>query len=130
MDIHCASCTADQSTNPKTAAMLYQTTIPFNIDIIIKNTLKVTQQTIMIKSIKKETITTIGSMDQLAPASSGAIRPAISAATGTNSRPITATMAPIAAGGNNISIQAVPTSFTIKATRDNTIPTAKKPPNT
>src|SRR5699024_12284443 len=130
MDIHCASCTADQSTNPEKAAMLYPATIPIKIGIIFKNPLNVTQQTIVIISVNKETITTFGSMDQLAPASSGAISPAISAATGTNSRPITATMAHIAAGGNNISIQAVPTSFTIKATRDNTIPTVKKTPNT
>ena len=36
------------------------------------------------------------------------MRPAIPIATGANSRPIIATIAPIAAGGNNLSIQPIP----------------------
>ncbi|MNJ52241.1 hypothetical protein D3C77_475660 [compost metagenome] len=43
------------------------------------------------------------------------IRPAIPAATGINSRPISATIAPIAAGGNTTSIHLVPANLIISA---------------
>src|SRR5690625_1977911 len=105
-------------------------TIPINIGIIFKKPLNVTQQIIVIKSVAKATSATVKSIDQFSTASSGGIQPAISAATGTNSRPITATIAPIAAGGNRTSIQAVPTNLIITATKHKTIPTAKNPPKT
>ena len=58
-----------------------------------------------------------------------AVRPAIPAAVGINSRPITATIAPIAAGGKMKSIQLVPTARIMIPTRTKTAPTAIKPPN-
>jgi len=58
-----------------------------------------------------------------------AVRPAISAATGANSRPITATIAPIAAGGKTVSIHLVPITPIKRDTRENTTPAAIKPPN-
>ncbi|MNE32159.1 hypothetical protein D3C80_1257570 [compost metagenome] len=56
-------------------------------------------------------------------------RPAILAATPANSRPITATIAPIAAGGNITSSQPVPAFLTSSPTRQNSTPHMINPPN-
>ena len=56
------------------------------------------------------------------------VMPAMPIATGANSKPITATIAPIAAGGNNTSIQPMPTKRTIKDNTTKATPKAIKPP--
>lgn len=56
-------------------------------------------------------------------------KPAIFAATPANSRPMTATIAPIAAGGKMTSSQPVPAFLTSNATRQNSTPHMIKPPN-
>ncbi|CNT66446.1 Uncharacterised protein [Salmonella enterica subsp. enterica serovar Bovismorbificans] len=55
--------------------------------------------------------------------------PAIPAATPASSRPMTATIAPIAAGGNITSSQPVPAFLTMKETRQNNTPHIIKPPS-
>ena len=54
--------------------------------------------------------------------------PAIPIATGATSKPITATIAPIAAGGNNTSIHLIPINLTNKANSIKDTPKAMKPP--
>ena len=55
--------------------------------------------------------------------------PAMPAATPASSRPMTATIAPIAAGGNMTSSQPVPAFLTMKETRQNRTPHIMKPPS-
>ena len=55
-------------------------------------------------------------------------KPDISNASGASSKPMTATTAPIAAGGKMTSIQFVPTLPTTKDKMINDIPKAIKPP--
>ncbi|MNW13236.1 hypothetical protein D3C71_2111330 [compost metagenome] len=57
------------------------------------------------------------------------MKPACPAATGTNSKPITATMAPMAAGGKTTSIQLVPAILTMSATTQKMTPTTIKAPS-
>ncbi|MNN23632.1 hypothetical protein D3C81_1370370 [compost metagenome] len=57
------------------------------------------------------------------------IQPAIPAATGINSRPINATMAPIAAGGNTTSIHFVPAYLTSMPMRMKMRPVTINAPN-
>ncbi|MNE78705.1 hypothetical protein D3C80_1751380 [compost metagenome] len=57
------------------------------------------------------------------------IHPAIPAATGISSRPINATIAPIAAGGNTTSIHLVPANLTSKPTRIKIIPVTINAPS-
>src|SRR5699024_8631618 len=90
----------------------------------------VTQNIMVINKVSNETIAEAGSIVQSAPASAGAIQPAISAAVGTSSSPMTATIAPIAAGGKITSIQDVPANLMIIPTTVNTIPTIRNPPST
>lgn len=56
------------------------------------------------------------------------VRPAIFAAVGISSRPITATIAPMAAGGKITLIHSVPTLCTMRPMIQNIRPTAIKPP--
>ncbi len=57
------------------------------------------------------------------------VSPAIFAAVGISSRPMTATIAPIEAGGKITSIQLVPIMCTMKLTTQKTMPTMMKPPS-
>ena len=57
-----------------------------------------------------------------------AVRPAMFVATGASSRPMIATMAPMAAEGNMTSIQRVPAKRTTCETRMKTRPKTMKPP--
>ena len=56
------------------------------------------------------------------------VRPAMSVATGASSRPITATMAPMAAGGKTTSSHRVPATRTTPATRMKNRPKPMKAP--
>src|SRR5690625_4886725 len=104
--------------------------IPIRIGIIFKKPRKVTQLIIVMSNVNKATVADFLSIVQLSPASSGAIQPAISAATGTNSNPLTATMDPIAAAGKTTSIHDVPATRMMTATKVKTIPTTRKPGKT
>src|SRR5690625_56096 len=108
--------------------MTYPETIPSKIGIIFKNPRNVTQKTIVMSNVSSATSALVGSIVQFS-SPAGAIQPAISAATGTSSNPITATIAPIAAGGKTMSIQSVPASLTITPTAVKTTPTSKNPPS-
>ena len=55
------------------------------------------------------------------------VRPAMPAAVGSNSRPMTATMAPMAAGGKTTSIQSVPAKRTTCETTMKKRPKAMNP---
>ena len=57
------------------------------------------------------------------------VSPAIFAAVGMSSSPMTATIAPIEAGGKITSIQLVPIVWTMKLTIQKTMPTTMKPPS-
>ena len=57
------------------------------------------------------------------------VSPAMPAAVGMSSRPMTATMAPMEAGGKMTSIQPVPTARISRPTRQKTMPTTMKPPS-
>ena len=69
-----------------------------------------------------ETKTTVGS-------ASASVSPAIFAAVGMSSSPMTATIAPMEAGGKITSIQPVPMAWMMKLTRQKTTPTTMKPPS-
>src|SRR5699024_5890148 len=128
-EIHAASLTADRSRIPKSAAIIYPEIIPIKIGMIFRKPRKVTQQIIVMTNVSSATVASVGSIVQVAGSTpSCGIQPDIPAATGTSSSPITATIAPIAAGGKIISNQVVPATFTIHATKVKTIPTAKNPP--
>src|SRR5690625_1918593 len=96
--------------------------------MIFKNPRKVTQQMIVMTKVNNATVASVGSIVQVVGSTpDSGIQPAIPAATGTSSSPITATIAPIAAGGKIISSHVVPAIFTIHATSVKTIPTARNP---
>ena len=71
--------------------------------------------------MKIETVIIVGSI-------TSAVNPAIPAAVGANSSPITATIAPMAAGGKTISSHFVPIALILKATKEKIAPTTIKPP--
>ena len=77
---------------------------------------------IVMARVAIETKITVGSV--FSPVS-----PAMPAAVGISSRPMTATIAPIEAGGKITSIQLVPMVCTMKLTIQKTIPTMMKPPS-
>ncbi|SVK50564.1 Uncharacterised protein [Acinetobacter baumannii] len=79
----------------------------------------------MTASVTSEMVMVVESA--LAPSAGSS--PAMLAATPASSRPMTATIAPIAAGGNITSSQPVPAFFTISATRQKSTPHMMKPPN-
>ena len=56
------------------------------------------------------------------------IKPAMDMATGASSRPITATIAPIAAGGKRMSIHLIPTYLTIRLKMTKERPKTMKAP--
>src|SRR5699024_8012899 len=101
--------TDDKSKIPKLHAMIYPAMIPNNIGMILRKPRNVTQNTIVIINVNAATLASVTLMDQSAGASASGIQPAISAAVGTSSNPITAIIAPMAAGGKMTSIQLVPT---------------------
>ena len=84
--------------------------------------LKATEAKIVMASVASET--NIAVLSVLSP-----VRPAMPAAVGMSSRPMTATMAPIEAGGKMTSIQPVPAARTSRPTRQKTMPTQMKPPS-
>ncbi|MPN59353.1 hypothetical protein SDC9_207074 [bioreactor metagenome] len=111
----------DKSTKPKPAASAYPPSTPTKIGMIAIKPRNTTEPRIVITRVKIETVITFGSKVF-------AVKPAISAATGASSRPITATMAPIAAGGKTTSIHLVPITLRLSATIVKIAPTAMKPP--
>ena len=58
----------------------------------------------------------------------GSMKPLMFRASGASSRPMMATMDPMAAGGNSTSIQLVPIFFTMSPIRMKQSPKAMKPP--
>src|SRR5699024_266364 len=128
-EIHQSDTTTKSTSKPNIHAIIKPEIIPNRIGIILRNPRIVTQKTIVINKVSNATSAGIGSITQSAPASSGAIHPAISAAVGTSSSPTTATIAPIAAGGKMTSIHLVPAILTINPTKVKTIPTIKNPPS-
>src|SRR5699024_2308039 len=123
-----ASSTDDKSKIPKLHAMIYPAMIPNNIGMILRKPRNVTQKTIVIINVNAATLASVTLMDPSAGASASGIQPAISAAVGTSSNPITAIIAPMAAGGKMTSIQLVPTRRINSPISVNTIPTARNPP--
>src|SRR5690625_2101413 len=96
--------------------------------IIFKKPRIVTQKTMVRPSMSRETDNTEAAGVHLSPASSGLINTGVSAAVGTSSSPITATIAPLAVGGNTTSIQAAPATLTISEVITSVAPTANIPP--
>ena len=83
------------------------------------------------KATEANTVMARVSTDTMMVVESGvsAVRPAMPAAVGMSSSPMTATMAPIAAGGKITSIQLVPMARTMSPTMQKTTPTTMKPPS-
>ena len=88
--------------------------------IIAKNPLKATELITATAKVAKETVIALGS-------AISAVKPAIEAATGANSNPITAAIAPIAAGGKRTLIQLVPTNLINSANKQKVKPKAINP---
>src|SRR5690625_1542330 len=102
---------------------MYPEIIPNKIGIIFKKPRMVTQNIMVINKVSNETIAEAGSIVQSAPASAGAIQPAIADAEGKNSSPMTEMRASIAAVDKIMSIQDAEKDEAFIQTTPNTIPT-------
>ena len=84
--------------------------------------LNATEAMIVMASVRRDTVIVVMS-------GVSAVSPAMPAAVGMSSRPMTATMAPMDAGGKMTSIQFVPMARMMRPTAQNTQPTTMKPPS-
>ena len=103
---------------------MYPATTPNNTGMTPKKPRPNKDTKTVTTKVKIETIT--ASCESM-PGTGSPTKPAIFIALGANSKPMIATMAPIAAGGNRVSIQPTPTFFTKKDSRTKHRPKTMKP---
>ena len=120
-----ASETAAKSTSPMMAASTYPETIAIRIAMAAANPLNTTCPITASARVNMNTNTNLGS---IAAPSPELTMPPVLAAEPASSRPMRATIGPIAAGGSTASIQLTPANFIIIATMQNMAPAHMNPP--
>ena len=123
---HPASATGLKWTSPSGKDSAYPAMTPSNTGIAARKPRNTTEPKTTTASVVSETATAFGAMNSDGLFASGT-SPAIFAATGASSRPMIATIAPIAAGGNTTFSQPIPTRPIRNAISMNTMPAQTKP---
>jgi len=120
----CSAATLARSTRPSTKASAYPPNTASRIGITARKPRNSSEPKMARASVVSPMAMSAGTRTPLASGN----RPAIPAATLPSSRPIRATMGPMAAGGRTMSSQRVPAQAIRPAARAKTTPAAMKPP--